>query len=164
MSSTASLKHKHASRRSAVAAILFGSAAPAMLLGCSPAAPSYDSTDITGAAFAKDFGLQDHYGKLRTMADFRGKVVVVFFGFTQCPDVCPTSMTTMAEIKRLLGGQGKLLQVVFITVDPERDTLPLLMAYMQNFDPTFLALRPEPNQLKALADAFKVYYLSLIHI
>lgn len=158
MSSTASLKHKHASRRSAVAAILFGSAAPAMLLGCSPAAPSYDSTDITGAAFAKDFGLQDHYGKLRTMADFRGEIVVVFFGFTQCPDVCPTSMTTMAEVKRLLGDQGKLLQVVFITVDPERDTLPLLMAYMQNFDPTFLALRPEPNQLKALADAFKVYY------
>ena len=96
--------------------------------------------------------------RLRTMADFRGKIVVVFFGFTQCPDVCPTSMTTMAEVKRLLGDQGKLLQVIFITVDPERDTLPLLMAYMQNFDPTFLALRPEPDQLKALADEFKVYY------
>ena len=158
MTIIASRKNRLSSRRNVVAILLFGAAAPAMLIGCSRAAPSYDSTDITGATFAKDFGLQDHQGKLRTMADFRGKIVVVFFGFTQCPDVCPTSMTTMAEVKRLLGDQGKLLQVIFITVDPERDTLPLLMAYMQNFDPTFLALRPEPDQLKALADEFKVYY------
>jgi hypothetical protein len=128
MTSTTPRKHRHSSRRSVVATLLFGAVAPAMLMGCSPAAPSFDSTDITGAAFAKDFGLQDHHKNLRTMADFRGKIVVVFFGFTQCPDVCPTSMTTMAEVKRLLGNQGHLLQVVFITVDPERDTLSLLMA------------------------------------
>jgi protein SCO1/2 len=158
MTNIAFRTNRHSSRRYVVATLLFGAAAPAMLLGCSPAAPSFDSTDITGAAFAKDFELQDHHGELRTLTDFRGKIVVVFFGFTQCPDVCPTSMTTMAEVKRLIGDQGKLIQVVFITVDPERDTLPLLMAYMQNFDPTFLALRPEPNQLKALADDFKVYY------
>ena len=92
------------------------------------------------------------------MADFRGKAVVVFFGFTQCPDVCPTSMTTLAEVKRLMGDRGNQLQILFITVDPERDTLPLLKEYMTNFDPTFLALRPDPAELKAVADSFKIYY------
>jgi protein SCO1 len=128
------------------------------LVGCSPKPPTFKSTDITGAAFAQDLKLTDHTGQARTMADFRGKAVVVFFGFTQCPDVCPTSMTTLAEVKRLMGDQGKQLQVLFITVDPERDTLPLLKEYMANFDPTFLALRPEPAELKAVADSFKIYY------
>jgi protein SCO1/2 len=130
----------------------------AWLAGCSPKAPSFKSTDITGVAFAQGLMLTDHNGQLRTLADFQGKVVVVFFGFTQCPDVCPTSMLTMAEVKRLMGEQGKRLQVLFITVDPERDTLPLLKAYMANFDPSFLALRPEPTELKAVADSFKIYY------
>jgi len=84
--------------------------------------------------------------------------VVVFFGFTHCPDVCPTSMLTIAEVKRLLGKDGDKLQALFITVDPERDTLPLLKAYMANFDPTFLALRPEPSELKSVADSFKVTF------
>jgi protein SCO1 len=92
------------------------------------------------------------------MADFRGKIVVIFFGFTQCPDVCPTSMNTMTGVKELLGDQGNAIQVLFITVDPERDQLPVLKAYMQNFDRTFLAFRPEPDQLKELAEHFKVYY------
>jgi protein SCO1/2 len=83
---------------------------------------------------------------------------VVFFGFTQCPDACPTSMTAMAEVKRLMGDQGEKRQVLFITVDPERDTLALLKEYMGNFDPTFLALRPEPAELKAVADSFKFYF------
>ncbi len=128
------------------------------LAGCSPKAPTFQSTDITGAAFAQDLRLTDHTEQVRTMSDFRGKAVVVFFGFTQCPDVCPTSMTTLAEVKRLMGAQGEQLQVLFITVDPERDTLPLLKEYMTNFDPTFLALRPEPAELKGVADSFKIYY------
>ena len=100
----------------------------------------------------------DHGGNIRSLADFRDKIVVIFFGFTQCPDVCPTSMSTMSGVKELLGDLGNRLQVLFITVDPERDTARLLSEYMRNFDPTFLALRPEPAQLQALADAFKVYY------
>lgn len=134
-------------------------AAGGLLAGCSPQAPTFKSTDITGVAFAQDLNkLTDHTGQVRTMADFRGKAVVVFFGFTQCPDVCPTSMITLAEVKRLMGDKAKQLQVLFITVDPERDTLPLLKAYMTNFDPSFLALRPEPAELKAVADSFKIYY------
>nr|WP_236953942.1 SCO family protein [Hydrogenophaga sp. PBC] len=145
-------------RRTALALGTAWLAGGAFLAGCSPRAPTFKSTDITGATFAQDLKLTDHTGQLRTMADFRGKAVVVFFGFTQCPDVCPTSMTTLAEVKRLMGDQGKQLQVLFITVDPERDTLPLLKEYMANFDPTFLALRPEPSELKAVADSFKIYY------
>lgn len=133
-------------------------AAGGLLGGCSPEAPTFESTDITGAAFAQDLKLTDHTGQVRTMADFRGKAVVVFFGFTQCPDVCPTSMTALAEVKRLMGDQGQRLQVLFITVDPERDTQPLLKEYMANFDPTFLALRPEPSEVKVVADSFKIYY------
>ncbi len=129
-----------------------------MLAACSPKSPTFKSTDITGASFAKDLKLTDHMGQQRTMTDFRGKAVVVFFGFTQCPDVCPTSMTTMAEVKKLMGDQGEKLQVLFITVDPERDTLTLLKEYMGNFDPTFLALRPEPAELKAVGDSFKIYF------
>ena len=145
-------------RRKALALGALWLAAGGMLAGCSPETPTFKSTDITGAAFAQDLKLTDHTGQVRTMADFRGKAVVVFFGFTQCPDVCPTSMTTLAEVKRLMGDRGNQLQILFITVDPERDTLPLLKEYMTNFDPTFLALRPDPAELKAVADSFKIYY------
>lgn len=133
-------------------------AAPALLLACSPDKPVFKSTDITGASFAQDLKLKDHHGNVRAMQDFKSKIVVVFFGFTQCPDVCPTSMNTMAEVKRLLGAQGERLQVLFITVDPERDTQALLKEYMASFDPGFVALRPEPDELKGVADGFKVYY------
>lgn len=129
-----------------------------VLMACSPEVTPFKSTDVTGAAFAQDFRLKDHNGNLRTLADFKGKIVVTFFGFTQCPDVCPTSMTTMAEVKRLLGDQGERLQVLFITVDPERDTQALLKEYMANFDPGFMALRPEPDELKGVAADFKIYY------
>lgn len=136
----------------------FACAAFALLLACSPDKPAFKSTDVTGASFAKDFRLKDQHGNLRTMQDFKGKIVVVFFGFTQCPDVCPTSMTTMAEVKRLLGPKGERLQVLFITVDPERDTLALLKEYMASFDPGFVSLRPEPDELKGVADDFKIYF------
>lgn len=128
------------------------------LAACSPTTPSFQSVDLTGAAYARDFRLKDHFGNQRSLADFQGKVSVVFFGYTQCPDVCPTSMTKMAEVKRLLGKDAARLQVLFITVDPERDTQELLQTYMQNFDPDFLALRPDPDALPTLAKEFKVYY------
>ncbi|MFP8833954.1 SCO family protein [Hydrogenophaga sp. XSHU_21] len=145
-------------RRSVLALSASWLATSGLLAGCSPQAPTFKSTDITGASFAQDFKLTDHTGQVRTMADFRGKAVVVFFGFTQCPDVCPTSMTTLADVKRLMGSRGEQLQVLFITVDPERDTLPLLKEYMSNFDPSFLALRPEPTELKTVADQFKITF------
>lgn len=139
-------------------AALAGIAGSLSLGACSPKPASFQATNITGAAFAKQLSLKDHTGQVRTLADFKGKIVVTFFGFTQCPDVCPTSMATMAEVKRLLGDQGDKLQVLFITVDPERDTEQVLRAYMQNFDPTFLALRPEPDAVKAVATDFKIHF------
>ncbi|MBT0571270.1 SCO family protein [Curvibacter sp. CHRR-16] len=150
--------HFNPIRRSFCATAALGIATGFALNGCSPQPPKFESTDITGADYAKDFRLMDHGGNIRSLADFRDKIVVIFFGFTQCPDVCPTSMSTMSGVKELLGDLGNRLQVLFITVDPERDTPRLLSEYMRNFDPTFLALRPEPAQLQGLADSFKVYY------
>jgi protein SCO1 len=129
------------------------------LAGCSDKAPSFVSIDITGADYARDFSLPDHNGQTRSIKEFAGKVVVVFFGYTQCPDVCPTAMSELAEIRKLLGADGARVQGIFITVDPDRDTPEVLKAYMQNFDPSFLALRPSsPEQLAALAKDFKAYY------
>ncbi len=125
---------------------------------CSGKTPSFHAIDVTGAGYARDFALPDHNGQARSLHDFAGKVVVVFFGYTQCADVCPTAMADLAEAKRLLGPQGSLLQGLFITVDPARDTPAVLRAYMQNFDPSFLALYPTPGQLAALAREFKIYY------
>ncbi|AOW15575.1 photosynthetic protein synthase I [Hydrogenophaga crassostreae] len=128
-----------------------------VLMACTPEVKPFKSTDVTGASFGQSLQIKDHNGNLRTIEDFKGKIVIVFFGFAQCPDVCPTSMATMAEVKRLLGAQGDRLQVLFITVDPERDTQALLKEYMANFDPSFIALRPEPDELDAVASSFKVY-------
>ena len=130
----------------------------ALLAACSPEAQKFKSIDITGADYAKGFALADHNGAQRTLADFKGKVVVVFFGFTQCPDVCPTALADLAEVKRLLGPQGDKLQGLFVSVDPERDTPEVLKAYMTNFDPGFLALRPTAEQLPEVAKAFKIFY------
>jgi protein SCO1/2 len=129
-----------------------------LLAACSPDAQKFKSIDITGADYAKGFALADHNGAQRTLADFKGKVVVVFFGFTQCPDVCPTALADLAEVKRLLGPQGDKLQGLFVSVDPERDTPEVLKAYMTNFDPGFLALRPTSEQLPEVAKAFKIFY------
>jgi protein SCO1/2 len=135
--------------------LLIGSS---VLTACNPNLPSFKAVDITGADYAKGFSLMDHNGQVRSLADFSGKVVVVFFGYTQCPDVCPTSMQELAEVKRLLGADGDKLQGIFITLDPERDTAELLKAYMANFDPSFMALRPNPEQLAAVTKDFKIYY------
>jgi protein SCO1/2 len=138
----------------------------ALFAACTEQKIAFKSVDITGADYAKDFTasgtMVDHNGQARSVKDFAGKVVVLFFGFTQCPDVCPTSMAELAEAKKILEknnkGDGDKIQGLFITIDPERDTLPVLKAYMGNFDPTFLAMRTTPEQLVAVAKDFKTYY------
>ena len=130
----------------------------ALVTACSPDKPKFNAIDVTGANYAKAFTLKDHAGQERKLKDFKGKVVVVFFGYTQCPDVCPTTMTELVEVKRLLGANGDKLQAVFITVDPARDTAELLNAYVTNFDPSFVALIPTPEQLVEVAKEFKIYY------
>jgi protein SCO1 len=125
---------------------------------CNEQKMSFHGVDITGADYAKNLNLTDQNGQARTLKDFAGKVVVVFFGYTQCPDVCPTTMQELTEVKRLLGPDGDKLQAVFVTVDPERDTTELLKAYVENFDPSFVALRPTAEQLPAVAKDFKIYY------
>ncbi|AKJ27798.1 photosynthetic protein synthase I [Caldimonas brevitalea] len=121
-------------------------------------AAKFNNIDISGAEYARDFTLTDHHGQPRRMADFKGKLVAIFFGYTQCPDVCPTSMAELAEVKKALGADGDKLQGLFITVDPERDTPELLKAYMSGFDPSFLALRGTPEQTAAVAKEFKVFF------
>jgi protein SCO1/2 len=125
---------------------------------CTPDKPQFNAIDITGADYAKGFTLSDQNGQSRSLTDFKGKVVVLFFGYTQCPDVCPTSMTELVEIKRLLGSDADKLQGVFVTVDPARDTAELLKAYMANFDPTFVAFTPTQEQLTTVAKDYKIYY------
>ncbi|WP_201747018.1 SCO family protein [Limnohabitans sp. TS-CS-82] len=128
------------------------------MTACAPDKPKFNAIDVTGADYAKGFTLTDHHGQTRSLSDFKGKVVVLFFGYTQCPDVCPTSMAELAEVKHLLGADGEKLQGAFITVDPARDTAELLKAYMGNFEPTFVAFIPTPEQLAAVAKDYKVYY------
>ena len=129
-----------------------------MLTACSKGKPEFRGVDISEVDYARDFPLPDHNGQPRSIKDFNGKVVVVFFGYTQCPDVCPTTMQEMAEVKRMLGKDGDRLQAIFVTVDPERDTADMLKAYMGNFDPSFLALRGTPEQTAAVAKDFKIYF------
>ena len=128
------------------------------LAACTESKPSFNAVDITGADYARDFSLADADGKVRTLADFKGKAVVLFFGYAQCPDVCPTTMSEMAQVKQQLGADGDKLQVVFVTVDPVRDTPEVMKAYMGAFDPSFVALIPTPDQLAAVAKDFKVYF------
>jgi protein SCO1/2 len=121
--------------------------------------PAFHSIDLTGADYAKDFDLQDFNGQPRTLKDYRGKIVVIFFGYTQCPDVCPTSLGELAAAKKLLGADGEKLQGLFVSVDPERDTPEVLKAYMAHFDPSFVALyASSPDKLAELAKHYKVYY------
>jgi protein SCO1/2 len=119
---------------------------------------SFQNTDVTGLDYAKGFSLTDHTGKPRTLADFKGKVVVVFFGYTQCPDVCPTTMAEMASVMQKLGPLADQVQVLFITLDPERDTQQLLANYVPAFDKRFIGLRGTPEQTAKTAKEFKVFY------
>ena len=142
-----------------IAGSAFLASAGGLLAACQPDKPQFKAIDITGADYAQGFQLTDFNGRPRSLADYKGKVVVVFFGFTQCPDVCPTTMNEMAQVKKLLGTDGDKLQVVFISIDPERDTPEVLKAYMGSFDPSFAGLyAASPDALAALAKDFKIYY------
>jgi protein SCO1/2 len=121
-------------------------------------AASFQNTDVTGLDYAKGFSLTDHAGKPRTLADYKGKAVIVFFGYTQCPDVCPTTMAEMAGVMQKLGPQADQVQVLFITLDPERDTPQLLASYVPAFDKRFVGLYGTPEQTAKTAKDFKVFY------
>jgi protein SCO1 len=134
-------------------------AGAALLAACSlDGKPQFKSVDISGAEYARDFKLPDVDGRMRSIQDFKGKAVVVFFGYTQCPDVCPTTLTEIAEAKKLLGADGARVQGVLISVDPERDKPEVLKAYVANFGPDFVALRGTPEQTAAVAKDFKVFF------
>jgi len=149
----------HLARRLTLAAL----AGTLMLAACSRQddvvpKPAFQGVDITGADYAQELNLTDADGQARQLADFKGKVTVVFFGYTQCPDVCPTTLLELAQVKKALGADGARVQGVFVTVDPERDTPELLKAYVANFGADFVALRGTPEQTKAAAKNFKVFY------
>lgn len=120
--------------------------------------PRFRLTDVTGANFGKELALTDHHGKPRTLADFRGKVVTVFFGFTHCPDVCPTTLAEMAQVMKELGSDADRLQVLFVTVDPERDTQEVLSRYVPSFNPSFLGLYGNAEQTARAAKEFKIFF------
>ena len=128
------------------------------LLGCGPPQPEFKNTDVTGVDCCKDFRLTDHNGKTRTLADFRGKVVVMFFGYTQCPDVCPTTMMEMTAVLQQLGKDAPRVQMLFVTVDPERDTRELLANYVPAFDPSFIGLYGDVETTARTAKEFRVFY------
>jgi protein SCO1/2 len=129
------------------------------LAGCERSAtPQFNAIDITGAEYARELSLTDVDGRRRQLADFKGKVTVVFFGFTQCADVCPTTMLELAEVRKALGADGQRVQGVFVTIDPERDTPQVLKAYIENFGGDFVALRGSDEETRAVAKQFKVYY------
>lgn len=139
--------------------LLFFSLLTLTMLACSPK-QSFKNVDITGSkAFGTDFSLVDPDGKVRTLADFKGKVVLMFFGYTQCPDICPTTLTEMQQVMTILGPQSDKVQVLFVTVDPERDTASILKQYVPAFDARFLGLRPaDEAALEKVAKDFKIYY------
>ncbi len=124
----------------------------------SPVNSQFKNTDVTGLPYAKDFALTDHNGTARTLADFKGKAVLIFFGYTQCPDVCPTTMAEMATVMKELGPQADKVQVLFVTLDPERDTQELLSKYVPAFDARFLCLYGDPSATAAVATEFKIFY------
>ncbi|THF56195.1 SCO family protein [Pseudothauera rhizosphaerae] len=130
----------------------------ALLAACSEPPPAFHATDITGAPYGRQFALTDHRGQPRTLEDFRGKVVTLFFGFTQCPDVCPTSLLTMGEVMRQLGPDAERVQALFVTVDPERDTQALLAEYVPTFDPRFLGLYGDLARTAEVAKEFRIFY------
>ncbi|MBP9904036.1 MAG: SCO family protein [Rhodoferax sp.] len=138
---------------------LGGLAVAAMAWGCAPSdKPVPHSLDITGAAYGKDFSLTDAQGQARTLADFRGKVVLLFFGFTQCPDVCPTALAAAVEVLQTLGEDASKVQVLFVSLDPERDTPAILQAYVSSFHPSFIGLSTDLPRTTETAAYFKVYF------
>lgn len=147
--------------RGAVRLALVAGAGVAGLAGCSKSQPQFKATDITGASFGKKLELSDHNGKPRQLADFAGKVVVLFFGFTHCPDVCPNTLLEMKGVLEKLGDRARDVQVLFVTVDPERDAPDMLARYVTAFDPSFIGLRGTPEQTAAAAREFKVFFMKV---
>jgi len=133
-------------------------AAALALAACGPDTPKFVASDVTGTTFGRDFQLTDHNGKPRTLADYRGKVVVMFFGYTQCPDVCPTTLAELAEAMKRLGPDADRVQVLFVTIDPERDTPELLSKYAPAFDPRFVGLFGDADATARTAKEFKIVY------
>ena len=127
-------------------------------VACGPEAPKFMASDVTGTSFGHDFSLIDHNGMPRTLADYRGKAVVMFFGYTQCPDFCPTTLAELAEAMKRLGPDAERVQVLFVTVDPERDTPALLKNYVPAFDPRFIGLYGDADATARTAKEFKVVY------
>ncbi|MDX1373994.1 MAG: SCO family protein [Burkholderiales bacterium] len=144
--------------RSAASACVAAGIALAALAACDGAAPQFKSTDITGAPYGKALALTGHDGRAYTLRDFRGKVVVLFFGFTQCPDVCPTALAEVARAMKELGPQAERVQVLFVTLDPERDTREILSRYVPAFDPRFLGLYGDLAATRETAAEFKVFF------
>jgi protein SCO1/2 len=130
----------------------------ALLAACSPEGPKFRSTDITGAEFGKELALTGHDGKPRTLADFHGKAVVLFFGFTHCPDICPTTLADAAGAMKTLGKDAERVQVLMVTVDPERDTPAVLSKYVPAFDPRFLGLYGDAAATQRAAKEFRIFY------
>jgi protein SCO1/2 len=130
----------------------------ALLAACSPDGPKFRSTDVTGAEFGRTLALDGHDGKPHTLEEFRGKAVVVFFGFTHCPDICPTTLADMAGVMKKLGGDAARVQVLFVTVDPERDTREVLARYVPAFDSRFLGLVGDAEATLRTAKEFRVYF------
>ncbi len=145
-------------RRLSSALVFAAAAACAGLSGCAPDGPKFQASDVTGATFGRDFNLLDTSGKPRTLADYRGKAVVIFFGYTQCPDVCPTTLAELAETMKKLGPDADRVQVLFVTVDPERDTPDLLSKYVPAFDPRFAGLYGDAAATERVAKEFKIIY------
>ncbi len=138
---------------------LAGLAVCAMSWGCTPSdTPAPHSLNITGAPYGKDFRLTDQQGRERTLADFRGKVVMLFFGFTQCPDICPAALTVAVEALQALGDDGSNVQVLFVSLDPERDTREVLSAFVSSFHPSFIGLSSDVARTQDTAKQFKVYF------
>lgn len=136
---------------------LFLLLATAALLACNRAPVSFHSTDLTGATFARQFSLLDHNGQQRSLSDFHGKAVVVFFGYTSCPDICPTMLARLADVMKALGDDSARVQILFVTIDPERDTGERLKAFVPWFHPGFLGLRGDAGQTRAITEEFRVF-------
>ena len=148
-------KSGRASRALGLVALLL---AALTLTGCPTRLPDFNNTDITGAECCREFRLTDHHGKTRTLADFRGEVVMIFFGYTQCPDVCPTTLAELKSALQELGPEAKRVQVLFVTLDPERDTREVLANYVAAFDPRFLGLYANPETTAKTANEFRIFY------